>query len=86
MSSFVLVFVMMFLSSTFMARELMNGWFRRVVDINPISYLAEGMRGFVIERDLSAWRFFEAIAIPAIGCVLALVLCLRALRRRLAQM
>ncbi|MEI7992695.1 MAG: ABC transporter permease [Actinomycetota bacterium] len=83
---FPLVFVLMFLSSTFMPRELMHGWFRRVVDVNPISYLAEGMRGFVIERDLSAWRFFEAIAIPSIGCVLALLLCLRALRRRLAQM
>lgn len=83
---FPLVFVMMFLSATFMARELMNGWFRRVVDVNPISYLAEGMRGFVIERDLSGFRFWEALGIPAIGCVLALLLCLRALRRRLAQM
>ena len=83
---FPLVFVLMFLSSTFMARPLMHGWFRRVVDVNPISYLAEGIRGFVIERPLTGWRFFEALAIPAIGCVLALALCLRALRRRLAQM
>lgn len=83
---FPLVFVLMFLSSTFMARELMNGWFRRVVDVNPISYLAEGLRGFVLERPLTGWHFFEALGIPAIGCVLALALCLRSLRRRLAQM
>jgi ABC-2 type transport system permease protein len=83
---FPLVFVLMFLSSTFMARQLMHGWFRKVVGVNPITYLAEGMRGFVISRPLTGWHFFEALAIPAIGCVLALVLCLRALRRRLAQM
>ena len=83
---FPLVFVMMFLSSTFMARGMMHGWFRRVVDVNPVSYLAEGLRGFVIQREITGFLFWEAWGIPAIGCVLAMTLCLRALRARLAQM
>ena len=83
--AFPLVFILMFLSSTFMPRQLMHGWFRSVVNINPISHIAEGMRAFVIERDISAGNFVTAWGYPAIGTALALVACMAALRRRLAQ-
>jgi ABC-2 type transport system permease protein len=83
--AFPLVFILMFLSSTFMPRELMHGWFRHVVDVNPVSHVVEGMRQFVLYRDISGTAFLKAWGIPAIGSVLALSLCLRALRRRLAQ-
>ncbi|MEY4372050.1 MAG: hypothetical protein RL219_819 [Actinomycetota bacterium] len=83
--AFPLVFILMFLSSTFMPRQLMHGWFRTVVNVNPISHIAEGMRAFVIQRDVSGKHFFAAWGYPAIGAALALLLCLAALRRRLAQ-
>ena len=52
-----------------------------------MSHVVEGMRQFVLLRssELSASAFLKAWGIPAIGSVLALALCLRALRRRLNQ-
>jgi ABC-2 type transport system permease protein len=82
---FPLVFVFMFLSSTFMPRQLMHGWFRQVVDVNPVSLVIEGMRGFVITRPLQAHEFLQAWGIPAVAAVIAVGLCLVALRARLAR-
>ena len=82
---FPLVFILMFLSSTFMDRHLMHGWCRSLVNINPISSIAEGMRSFIITRPITAHQFLTAWGYPAIGAVLAMGLCLVALRRRLAQ-
>ena len=39
----------MFFSSAFFPRETMTGWFKAVADVNPISYLVEGMRDQIIE-------------------------------------
>ncbi len=46
---FPLIFVIIFLSSAFFPRELLTGPARSVADYNPISYLAEGIRGPIIE-------------------------------------
>lgn len=46
--SFPLVFALLFFSSAFFPRETMTGWFRRVADANPISYLVEAMRDQVV--------------------------------------
>ena len=82
---FPLVFILMFLSSTFMDRHLMHGWFRSLVIVNPISSIAEGMRTFVISGDPGGRAFLHAWGYPAIGSVLAMGLSLIALRRRLAK-
>ncbi len=52
---FPLFFALMFFSSAFFPRETMGGWFRTVADLNPISWLVEGMRAQVIDGlDLAA--------------------------------
>src|SRR5204863_790985 len=81
---FPLIFMVMFLSSAFMPRELMHGWYLRVVELNPVTYLVEGMRKLVLEDSVSASALGAAWGIPAIGAVFAVLLSLRALRKRLA--
>lgn len=46
--TFPLFFALMFFSSAFFPRETMTGWFKVVADLNPISYLVEGMRDQII--------------------------------------
>jgi ABC-2 type transport system permease protein len=83
--AFPLVFMLMFLSSTFMPRQLMHGWFHTVASLNPVSYLAEGMRSLILRPELQPGTLLKAWGIPAAGALLGLALCLQALRRRLAQ-
>ncbi len=48
-SSFPLFFVVIFLSSINLPRDLIEAdWFRAVATVNPISYLVEGIRSLVI--------------------------------------
>src|SRR5215212_631443 len=48
-SAFPLFFVVIFLSSINLPRDLIEaGWFRFVATINPVSYLVEGLRSLVI--------------------------------------
>ena len=75
----------MFLSSAFMPRELMSGWYLRVVELNPVTYLVEGMRELVLEPSVSADAVAKAWGIPALASLVAVWFCLRALRRRLAS-
>ncbi|MGH2818863.1 MAG: ABC transporter permease [Actinomycetota bacterium] len=46
--SFPLMFSLMFISSAFFPRELMEGWFHDVATINPFSHMIEGLRAQVI--------------------------------------
>jgi ABC-2 type transport system permease protein len=46
--TFPLFFALLFFSSAFFPRETMDGWFKVVADVNPISYLVEAMRDQVI--------------------------------------
>lgn len=46
---FPLIFVSLFLSSMIFPRELIeNDWFRVIATINPVSYMAEGIRSLII--------------------------------------
>jgi ABC-2 type transport system permease protein len=48
-SAFPLFFVLMFLSSAFQAKELIDKeWLRNVVNINPVNYLIESLRTMMI--------------------------------------
>ena len=51
---FPLVFVIIFLSSAFFPRELLTGPAEAVAAYNPISYLAEGIRGPIIDGNSGA--------------------------------
>jgi ABC-2 type transport system permease protein len=47
-SAFPLFFVLLFLSSSFQAKDAMPNWLRHVVDYNPVNYLVEGLRQLMI--------------------------------------
>lgn len=81
--SFPLLFIALFLSSAFFPRETMTGVYRAVADVNPISYLVEGIRGLTIES-LSVVNLAEALLIPIAISVVSIGLAMRALNRRLA--
>jgi ABC-2 type transport system permease protein len=47
--SFPMLFAGLFLSSAFFPRELMDGWFKAVATVNPLSHMIEALRHQVIE-------------------------------------
>lgn len=81
--SFPLLFIMLFFSSTFFPRQTMDGVYRRIADVNPLSYLAEGFRSLTIDS-LSATAVAQVILIPIGFTAVAMTLALIALRSRLA--
>jgi ABC-2 type transport system permease protein len=82
---FPLFFVLLFLSSAFYPRDLIEqDWFRTVATYNPVSYMVEGIRSLVI----SGWdgqALAQAFGISLVAIVLFLALSSRALRKRLAR-
>lgn len=48
-ASFVLFFPFVFVTTAFMPKELLSGWFQVAVTINPVNYVLEGMRVIVVE-------------------------------------
>jgi ABC-2 type transport system permease protein len=82
---FPLFFVLLFLSSAFFPRDLIQqDWFRTIATYNPVSYMVEGIRSLVI----TGWdgqALAQAFAIAAIAIVTFLALSARALRMRLVR-
>ena len=70
---FPLLFVLVFLSSNALPRELIEqDWFRAIATVNPVSYLFEGLRSLVIfgwDGEALALGFGCAGAIALIGVV-----------------
>ncbi len=81
--SFPLLFVFLFLSSAFFPRDLMDGWFKAVATINPLSHLIESNRSLVIDA-FTMREFLTALGIALSICVVGLTLAARQLRWRLA--
>jgi ABC-type polysaccharide/polyol phosphate export permease len=61
----------------------MDGIYRRIADLNPLSYLVEGFRSLTIEA-LTVTAVLQTILIPAAISVIGIALSLRTLRNRLA--
>jgi ABC-2 type transport system permease protein len=82
---FPLFFVLLFLSSTSLPRDLMSvDWFRTVATYNPVSYLIEAVRSLLItgwDGKALALGFGFAAAIAVAG----VYLCSRALRNRMVR-
>jgi ABC-2 type transport system permease protein len=82
---FPLFFVLLFLSSSSLPRNLIEqDWFRAIATWNPVSYLVEGVRSFMIvgwDGEALALGFGFALAIAAIGITGASL----ALRTRLVR-
>jgi ABC-2 type transport system permease protein len=82
---FPLLFVLVFLSSNALPRDLIEqDWFRAIATVNPVSYLFEGLRSLVIfgwDAEALALGFGCAAVIAVVGVVGAS----RALRTRLVR-
>ena len=82
---FPLFFVLLFLSSAFFPRDLIEqDWFATIATYNPVSYMVEGIRSLVI----AGWdgqALLQAFAIAIIAIVGFLALSSRALRTRLVR-
>ena len=82
---FPLFFVLLFLSSAFFPRDLIEQeWFRTIATYNPGSYMVEGIRSLVI----TGWdgeALALAFGLSAVAIVLFLGLSARALRTRLVR-
>lgn len=82
---FPLFFVLLFLSSAFFPRDLIEqGWFQTIATYNPVSYMVEGLRSLVI-TGWDAQALAQAFGIAAIATVVFLALASRALRTRLVR-
>ncbi len=82
---FPLFFVLLFLSSAFFPRDLIEqDWFRTIATYNPVSYMVEGIRSLVI-TGWDADALWPAFGICAGVIVVFLALSARALRTRLLR-
>ena len=82
--SFPLIFILLFFSSAFFPRNLMEGWFQTVATWNPLSRLIEGLREQVITGfDLP--EGLGALGVAAALLVLGVALASLALRSRLGR-
>lgn len=66
-NSFPLIFTLLFLSSAFFPTQLMSGWYRRVAEANPITWMLDAARHLVSV----GWSWEEAAT--ALGVALAIV-------------
>ena len=82
---FPLMFILLFLSSATLPRDLIaSDWYRTVATINPVSYLIEGLRSLIItgwDAEALALGFGVAFATFAVGLWAATV----ALRQRMVR-
>ena len=74
-ASFILFFPFAFLTTTFFPREYLTGWLATVADVNPVTYLLEGLRaiisvGWVAEDILQALLAIAVVATVSIGLAL----------------
>ncbi|MGH2839969.1 MAG: ABC transporter permease [Solirubrobacteraceae bacterium] len=82
---FPLFFVLLFLSSAFFPRDLIEqDWFRTIATYNPVSYLVEGVRSLVI-TGWDSGALLPAFGIAVGASLVFLALSSRALRTRLTR-
>ena len=82
---FPLLFVLFFLSSISLPRDLIaQDWFRSIADWNPVSYMVEGLRSLVI----SGWdaeALWKGFLITGLIFLIAILASGRALRTRMER-
>lgn len=82
---FPLFFVLLFLSSAFFPRDLIQqDWFETVATYNPVSYMVEGVRSLVI-HGWDGQALAQAFGIAGLMTVFFLALASHALRTRLVR-
>ena len=81
---FPLVFVILFVSSAFFPRPLLQSPIDTVARYNPLSYIADGMRDPIISS-VSAKPVLEGLAAAALVALVAISLSVVSLRTRLGE-
>lgn len=82
---FPLFFVLLFLSSMNMPRNLIeNDWFRLIADLNPVSYLIEGLRSLIV-TGWDAQALGAGFAVVGVAIAASLWIADRAFRARLTR-
>ncbi len=79
--AFPLLFIVLFFSSAFFPRQTMSGVYATLADLNPVSYLVEGIRALVIDG-FGTRAVLEALAVPGALAVATLGLSVAALNAR----
>jgi len=83
-SSFLLFFPFLFLTTSYVPREAMDGWLDTVAAFNPVTYLLAGLRSLV-EGGWDAADLAKAqMALVAVGAV-SMSMCFAALRGRIKR-
>jgi ABC-2 type transport system permease protein len=82
--SFPMLFTLLFLSSAFFPRNLMEGWFKTAASINPFSHLIEGLRTQVI-AGVNWSDYLKSLGIAGAILVLGVLAATAALRGRLSE-
>ncbi|MDY7106571.1 MAG: ABC transporter permease [Actinomycetota bacterium] len=83
-ASFVLFFPFAFLTSTFAPEEALSGWLAAVAEVNPVTYLLDGMRSLVTDG-WDGGAIAGAVAAIVVLGALSHGLALAALRGRLRR-
>jgi ABC-2 type transport system permease protein len=81
--SFPLLFIGLFFSSAFFPRQTMQGAYKVIANLNPISHLVEGVRGLVTDG-FTASHVAAALLIPLAIGAFSIGLAMRTLYSRLA--
>ncbi len=82
--SFPLLFIALFFSSAFFPRQTMQGAYKAIANINPVSHLVEGIRGLVTDG-FTARHVAAALLVPTAIGVVSIALAMRTLYSRLAS-
>jgi ABC-2 type transport system permease protein len=83
-TSFLLFFPFLFLTSSYVPRNQLEGWLNTVAAWNPVTYLLEGLRALTMR----GWEWDDlgrALLAIAVVATISMTLCFAALRGRLRQ-
>ena len=82
--SFPLLFIALFFSSAFFPRQTMQGAYKVIANINPVSHLVEGIRGLIVDG-FTARHVAAALLVPLAIGAFSIALAIRTLYSRLAS-
>ncbi len=81
---FPLLFILLFFSSAFFPRQLMQGTYATIADLNPVSHLVEGFRGLVV--DGLEWGYVaRTLGISGGLALMTVAIAARSLDKRIAS-
>lgn len=83
-SMFLLFFPFLFLTTSYVPREAMDGWLDTVAAFNPVTYLLAGLRS-LIEGGWDAAELAKALLAVALVGAVSMSMCFAALRGRIER-